>query len=216
MTGGADRHVFERRRRRDGCAQDARGNLLHSPRPGCATDEEHPSSLQSLRPQRVHPISEAAQHSLDGGTGEVPRRGVGAGKSTKSSRGVGEVRGTFTVEVGQEDEPTGARLGADRQPVQPIQVGPEHGGGGSEDPGRVEGAARGRKRPVASANPATTPVASVVGAVCTPKTVPLVPSDTTTSPGSSPSPSAAPMLSPVPAATSIPPAVCPAASDRKS
>ena len=65
---------------------------------------------------------------------------------------------------------------------------------------------------MASAKPATTPLASQVGESCTAKTVPLVPSDTTTSPGPMPNPRAAPMLSPVPAATSIPCPVRPAGS----
>ena len=41
----------------------------------------------------------------------------------------------------------------------------------------------GRKFPVASANPATSPRASCVGVFETAKAVPLVPSETTTSPG---------------------------------
>ena len=45
----------------------------------------------------------------------------------------------------------------------------------------------GRKRPVASAKPATAPVASAVGVSLTAKTVPDVPSEIATSPGASPS-----------------------------
>jgi hypothetical protein len=68
----------------------------------------------------------------------------------------------------------------------------------------------GRKRPVASAKPATRPLGSSLGAEWTAKTVPLVPIDTTTSPGLAPSPSAVAMLSPVPAATTAPVRVSPA------
>ncbi len=74
----------------------------------------------------------------------------------------------------------------------------------------------GRWPPVASAKPAMAPVSSRIGSRFGVKTVPLVPSETTTSPGVSASPSAAPMLSPVPAATSMPPAVRPAAADGAS
>ena len=49
------------------------------------------------------------------------------------------------------------------------------------------------------------PVGSVVGRSCTPKTVPLVPSETTTSPGPMFKPSAAAMLSPLPAETTMSP-----------
>lgn len=62
----------------------------------------------------------------------------------------------------------------------------------------------GRKCPVPSANPATSPVASCVGVFETANAVPLVPSETTTSPGSAPTPIAAAALSPVPAAIGIP------------
>ena len=67
----------------------------------------------------------------------------------------------------------------------------------------------GRNRPVASANPATAPLASCVGVSDTANAVPLVPRDTTTSPGSACRPSAAPALSPAPAAIGIPPEVSP-------
>jgi hypothetical protein len=70
----------------------------------------------------------------------------------------------------------------------------------------------GRKRPVASAKPATAPEASAAGTAVTANAVPEVPIDTATSPGRRPSPSAAPMLSPVPAATTAPHAVSPTAS----
>jgi hypothetical protein len=63
---------------------------------------------------------------------------------------------------------------------------------------------RGRKRPVASAKPATRPVPSAVGASATANTVPLVPRETATSPGPSPRARAAAMLSPVPQATTAP------------
>ena len=63
---------------------------------------------------------------------------------------------------------------------------------------------RGRKYPVPSAKPATSPLASWVGVLETANAVPLVPSETTTSPGSAPRPIAAAALSPVPAAIGIP------------
>src|SRR5437764_530542 len=63
----------------------------------------------------------------------------------------------------------------------------------------------GRKRPVASANPATAPVGSAVGRSATAYTVPDVPIEMTTSPGCSPSPRAAAMLSPVPGPISTSP-----------
>ena len=63
---------------------------------------------------------------------------------------------------------------------------------------------RGRKFPVASAKPATSPLGSLVAILETAKAVPLVPIDTTTSPGCAPTPSAAAALSPVPAAIGIP------------
>jgi hypothetical protein len=59
----------------------------------------------------------------------------------------------------------------------------------------------GRKRPVASAKPATAPFASAVGESLTVYTVPDVPSEIATSPGCNPSATAAAMLSPVPGAT---------------
>ena len=63
---------------------------------------------------------------------------------------------------------------------------------------------RGRKCPVPSANPATSPLASCVGVLETANAVPLVPRETTTSPGCAPTPIAAAALSPVPAAIGIP------------
>ena len=71
----------------------------------------------------------------------------------------------------------------------------------------------GKKRPVASANPATAPLASCVGVSETAKAVPLVPSETTTSPGCACTPSAAPALSPAPAAIGIPESVSPPNAD---
>ena len=68
---------------------------------------------------------------------------------------------------------------------------------------------RGKKRPVASANPATAPLESCVGVSETAKAVPLVPSETTTSPGCACTPKAAPALSPAPAAIGIPERVSP-------
>ena len=70
----------------------------------------------------------------------------------------------------------------------------------------------GRKPPSASANDCTLPVGSADARELRAKAVPLVPSETTTSPGWSPRPSAAPMLSPVPAATASPDAVWPTTS----
>ncbi len=70
----------------------------------------------------------------------------------------------------------------------------------------------GRKRPVASANPAMAPDGSAAGTVVTANAVPEVPIDTATSPGCRPSPSAAPMLSPVPGASTAPVPVSPTAS----
>lgn len=55
---------------------------------------------------------------------------------------------------------------------------------------------RGRKRPVASAKPATVPTGSALGASATLNTVPEVPIETITSPGPAPTPSAAAALSP--------------------
>ena len=62
----------------------------------------------------------------------------------------------------------------------------------------------GRKRPVASAKPSTSPVSSMMGSTLTANAVPLVPRLTTSSPGAAPTPSAAAMLSPVPGPTGIP------------
>src|SRR5690625_6599750 len=62
----------------------------------------------------------------------------------------------------------------------------------------------GRKRPVASANPVTVPLASSGRASETIAHTPDVPIDTDTSPGPSERPRAAPMLSPVPAAMAAP------------
>src|SRR5262245_54755388 len=67
--------------------------------------------------------------------------------------------------------------------------------------------------PVASAKPATKPDASAVTMSYVANTVPLVPSDTTTSPGWIDNPSAAAMLSPVPGPTTIPPGPAPAGWD---
>ena len=67
----------------------------------------------------------------------------------------------------------------------------------------------GRKRPVASAKPATRPLTSAVGLFATAKAVPLVPRETTTSPGRAPRPSAAAMLSPVPGPRIVPVGVSP-------
>ncbi len=67
----------------------------------------------------------------------------------------------------------------------------------------------GRNRPVASAKPATSPLASAVGVSATAATTPLVPIDTVTSPVTAPSPSAAAMLSPVPGPSTAPAAVRP-------
>ena len=65
--------------------------------------------------------------------------------------------------------------------------------------------ASGRKRPVASAKPATTPVGSAVGVVETAKAVPEVPeAHDGNARARRPAPRAAPMLSPVPHATRAP------------
>ena len=73
-------------------------------------------------------------------------------------------------------------------------------------------ATSGRKRPVASANPATRPDLSAAGSAATAYAVPEVPIETTTSPSPTPRPSAAPMLSPVPADSAAPPGVRPTIS----
>ena len=70
----------------------------------------------------------------------------------------------------------------------------------------------GRNRPVASANPATTPDSSAAGRSVTAYAVPEVPIEVTSSPGSRPRPSAAPMLSPVPGASTAPVPVSPTTS----
>ena len=57
---------------------------------------------------------------------------------------------------------------------------------------------------MASAKPATAADGSCVGVSETAKAVPLVPRETTTSPGCACTPSAAPALSPAPAAIGIP------------
>ncbi|CAB4587730.1 unannotated protein [freshwater metagenome] len=67
----------------------------------------------------------------------------------------------------------------------------------------------GKKRPVASAKPATAPLESWVGVSETAKAVPLVPSEITTSPGCDCRPRAAAALSPAPAAIGIPDVVTP-------
>ena len=69
--------------------------------------------------------------------------------------------------------------------------------------------ANGKKLPVASANPATSPDGSCVEVDETAKAVPLVPSEITRSPTDAPRPRAAPALSPAPAAMGIPPDVSP-------
>lgn len=58
--------------------------------------------------------------------------------------------------------------------------------------------ARGKKAPVASANPLTRPDASRAGTVLTADTTPDVPIETATSPADMASPRAAPALSPAP------------------
>ena len=63
-----------------------------------------------------------------------------------------------------------------------------------------------------SANPATSPRTSALWAVAIVNAVPLVPRETTTSPGSSSSPIAPAALSPAPGATSAPYGVRPAGS----
>ena len=67
----------------------------------------------------------------------------------------------------------------------------------------------GKKRPDASANPATAPLESCVDVVDTANAVPLVPSEITTSPGSACTPRAAAALSPAPGAIGIPEEVVP-------
>ncbi|CAB4628848.1 unannotated protein [freshwater metagenome] len=67
----------------------------------------------------------------------------------------------------------------------------------------------GKKCPDASAKPATCPLASCVGVFETAKAVPLVPSETITSPGSACNPRAAPALSPAPPAIGTPVDVVP-------
>ncbi len=68
----------------------------------------------------------------------------------------------------------------------------------------------GRKPPLASANPVTTPVPSATGVLLMADATPDVPIETRTSPGSRAMPSAAPMLSPVPPAIVAPVLVVPA------
>ena len=65
---------------------------------------------------------------------------------------------------------------------------------------------------MASANPATVPVASCVEFSLRVKAVPLVPSETTADPDSSPRPRPAAMLSPVPGAIAMPSGVWPTTS----
>ena len=69
--------------------------------------------------------------------------------------------------------------------------------------------ASGKKLPVASAKPATSPEESCVEVEETAKAVPLVPSEITKSPTPAPKPSAAPALSPAPAAIGMPLVVSP-------
>ena len=64
--------------------------------------------------------------------------------------------------------------------------------------------ASGKKLPVASAKPATSPEGSCVDVDETANAVPLVPSEITKSPTPAPKPSAAPALSPAPAAIGTP------------
>jgi hypothetical protein len=70
----------------------------------------------------------------------------------------------------------------------------------------------GKKRPVASAKPATVPDGSTAGTSDTTLTTPDVPMEMTTSPGFAPSPSAAAALSPVPGQSVTPCEVTPATS----
>ena len=85
------------------------------------------------------------------------------------------------------------------QPVEPGEVGAEHRGAGGEHARGVERADEREEAALGVRERLHRP-----GGVgrrarsCRAKAVPLVPSETTTSPGASPSPRAAPMLSPVP------------------
>ena len=104
---------------------------------------------------------------------------------------------------------TGAGLAGQREAVEAGVVGAEHGGTGRHDPCRVERADQGEEAALGVGEGLH--AAGRVGrrGELRAKAVPLVPSETTTSPGRSPRPSAAPMLSPVPAATASPDAVWP-------
>ena len=121
------------------------------------------------------------------------------GEPVQGAGRVRPVRGALALEVGHQDQAVGAGRGAQRQPGQ-ARRGRRRACAAAASSTRAALSVQtsGRNAPVASANPATMPVASAVGAAEIAETTPEVPIETATSPGRMPKPSAAAALSPAP------------------
>ena len=175
-------------------------------RAGAAADQQHPLRPGALRDQGVEAVGQPAQQPLDRGAGQVSpgSRSPAAARAAPRWRPAGSAsaRPRGTARGRARPRPRG-RPG--RAATSSAWSDAEHPRGGVEHPGGVErahqraGTGRWRRR-----SPATIPDGSAAGTSATANTVPEVPIETTTSPGSAPTPSAAAMLSPVPGPRTAP------------
>ena len=115
---------------------------------------------------------------------------------------IGPVGGALAFEVRHEDEAVGAGRGRQREAAKPSWSTPSSAAAASRTRAAFRVATSGRKRPVASAKPATARWRRPEPIGDTAHATPEVPIETTTSPAPAPSPSAAAALSPAAGAES--------------
>ncbi len=130
MLGGLGQH--------DGHPEHGGRERPHAFRLCGPSDEQHPAYRDAVGADGVQADRQPAQHALDGSAGQVLRGHVRAAQAVYRARRVRQVGGALAVEVRQQCQAAGPRVGREREPVEPGEVDTEELGGRGEHPGRVE------------------------------------------------------------------------------
>ena len=98
-----------------------------------AANHEHPARLNTHIDERVDRVGKSAEHSLDGRPREILRCQILPTDAVKRSASIGQIGGSFPIEVREHDESAGTGFGGERQRGEGIHIDAEEFSGAGED-----------------------------------------------------------------------------------
>ena len=116
-----------------------RGCDIRHRRIRCRTaDYEYSARLNTHIDERVDRVGKSAEHSLDGRPREILRCQILPTDAVKRSASIGQIGGSFPIEVREHDESAGTGFGGERQSGEGFHIDAEEFSGAGEDARSVQ------------------------------------------------------------------------------